>query len=246
MWALGPFLFIFTIFSLVERFNRRSILALLERIFHDPHKTIRAYNTIFFIGILLHEASRYLMAKALRVQTGPFDPFPKIQADTVIGPGSWGSGRYASTGLIKGALIDLAPLITGSAIIVLISSFYHLNSLWFSATYTFDFVRILDAVWAMLRQPVSIIAIPLLFIITNTMLPAEWDGKALAALLVFFLFLAVFAYMSLAIMLFFFMLSFFDILIRFLTITFFLSTLINLIFLPFLWLLSLAKQSTDF
>lgn len=69
---------------------------------------------VFLPGTFIHELSHLIFAKLLGVQTGEFSIWPSLQENGA----KLGSVQVAKTDIIRKSLIGIAPLITGTAVIV--------------------------------------------------------------------------------------------------------------------------------
>jgi hypothetical protein len=76
--------------------------------------TLVLFSMLFFPGVLLHEASHYLMARLLGVRTGRFSVLPKPLPGGRL---QLGFVETSSADIFRDALIGLAPLLTGSVFV---------------------------------------------------------------------------------------------------------------------------------
>ena len=178
--CLGPFL-------LVQRWLHREIQAVFLLLTRRPELTIGLFSLLFFPGVLLHETSHFLMAKLLRVSTGRFSVLPKTQPDGQL---QLGFVETTKTDFLRDALIGMAPLLSGGAVIVYLGiSPLGLFSAGSFATH---------AQWAQFWQ--ALIQLPdlpdfwvwfyLAFTISSTMLPSASDRRAWLPLTLFLVGLA--------------------------------------------------------
>jgi hypothetical protein len=79
------------------------------------------YAIILFPGVLLHELSHWFTALILGVRTGSFSVLPKSRSDGSVQLGYVEYYKTANVGPIRESLIGSAPLVVGTAIILLIA-----------------------------------------------------------------------------------------------------------------------------
>ncbi|MBP1701841.1 MAG: putative rane protein, partial [Chloroflexi bacterium] len=75
--ALGWLLVILAPLLLFQRYLHRELQAVLLILTRRADLTIMLFSLIFLPGVVLHEASHWLMAKLLRVPTGRFSILPR-------------------------------------------------------------------------------------------------------------------------------------------------------------------------
>lgn len=178
--CLAPFL-------LVQRWLHREIQAVFLLITRRPDLTIGLFSLLFFPGVLLHEASHFLMAQLLRVRTGRFSILPKVQPGGQL---QLGFVETARADFLRDALIGMAPLVSGGAAIAYLGiSRLGLTSLG---------IFVSRAQWPQLWQ--ALVQLPdlpdfwiwfyLAFTISSTMLPSASDRRAWLPLAVILVILA--------------------------------------------------------
>jgi hypothetical protein len=126
----GLFYFLLTLVPLVflQRLLHREIQAVFLVISRNGPLTIGLFSFIFFPGVLLHEASHYLMARLLGVRTGGFSVIPQVTGDGRL---LLGYVETAEADWLRDSLIGMAPLITGGLFVAYASQYQlHLLSLW--------------------------------------------------------------------------------------------------------------------
>ena len=166
--CLAPFL-------LVQRWLHREIQTVFLLLTRRPELTNGLFSLLFFPGVLVHETSHFLMAKLLRVPTGRFSVFPKAQPDGQL---QLGFVETAKTDFMRDALIGIAPLLSGGAVIVYLGiSLLGMVPLGNFAAH---------AQWAQFWQ--ALVQLPdlpdfwlwfyLAFTISSTMLPSASDRRA--------------------------------------------------------------------
>ncbi|MXY95953.1 MAG: hypothetical protein F4047_06275 [Caldilineaceae bacterium SB0670_bin_27] len=145
---------------------------------------------VYLPGILVHEASHWLVARILGLKTSKFRVWPKYTRNTI----GLGSVTVSSGGVVWDSLVGLAPLLIGSALIVLIG-----EQVFDTQTLAFAWRtgRLLDGLNFVLtglaQKPDSLLWSYLLFAIANAMMPSASDRAPLKSLGIYFvLIVAVF------------------------------------------------------
>lgn len=166
--TLGPLLFL-------QRRLHREIQAVLLLITRRMDLTLAIFSLIFLPGVLVHEASHYLMAHALGVRTGRFSIFPKPLKDGRL---QLGYVETAHTDLLRDALIGAAPFFAGGLIVTYVG-------LVQMGLYDFWLV-LLSANGGTITQ--ALLALPqrsdfwvwfyVAFTVSSTMLPSASDRRA--------------------------------------------------------------------
>lgn len=166
--CLAPFL-------LVQRWLHREIQAVFLLITRRPQLTIGLFSLLFFPGVLLHEASHYLMAILLRVRTGRFSVLPKVQPGGQL---QLGFVETAKADFLRDALIGMAPMLTGGAVIAYLGiSRLGLASLGIFVSQA-QWAQFWQALVQLPNQPDFWVWFYLAFTISSTMLPSASDRRA--------------------------------------------------------------------
>jgi len=166
--CLAPFL-------LVQRWLHRDIQAVFLLLTRRPELTIGLFSLIFFPGVLLHETSHYLMAVLLRVPTGRFSVLPKVHP---VGALHLGFVETARADFLRDALIGMAPLLSGGAVIAYLGIFrLGLGNLeqWVTQA---QWAQFWQALVQLPNQPDFWVWFYLAFTISSTMLPSASDRRA--------------------------------------------------------------------
>ena len=173
--GLGGLLLCGLPFLFVQRWLHREIQAVLLLLTRRPAVAIGLFSLLFFPGILLHEASHYLVARLLGVKTGRFSLLPHLLTDGRL---RLGYVEMVATDPIREAFIGTAPLLTGGAAIVYLG-IYHLGLMPLATA-------IQQGDWGLLAQMLP--ALPgqsdfwlwfyLAFAVSSTMLPSDSDRRA--------------------------------------------------------------------
>lgn len=136
------------------------------------------YALVLFPGVFLHEASHWLMANVLGVRTGAFSVRPTQQADGSIQLGYVEYYKSPTLDPARESLIGGAPLIVGTAVILLIS--HHVfNYPQLAALVQTGQLRSMGlALRQLLQTPDFFLWLYLLFAIANGMMPSRSDRRA--------------------------------------------------------------------
>ncbi|HEY1410035.1 MAG TPA: hypothetical protein VF434_13915 [Promineifilum sp.] len=159
-----------------------------------PEWAVIVYAVLLFPGVALHEASHWLLATLLGVRTGSWSLLPKLQPDGTLQLGYVEYYKGRTLDPIRESLIGAAPLIAGTAVILLIGRTV------FSVTSLADAIRsgdvnvLADAMAQVLAAPNVLVWLYLIFAISNAMLPSKSDRRAWPGfLIVMFVFTLVVA-----------------------------------------------------
>lgn len=147
---------------------------------HDT--AILVYFLLLFPGVLAHELSHWLTAKLLRVPVGKISIGPVAKG---AGATRLGSVSMAKSDPVRAGLIGMAPLVTGSILILLIAYrvFGLTEASWLSTGSSPD--QFLSALRGYLSVPNFWLWVYLIFSISNAMLPSESDRQAWASLVAY-------------------------------------------------------------
>ena len=185
MFAFSPYLFFVLFFILLATLwwlSWRIGLLIQEIVYLITGSDDLAMVILFLIylpGILIHEASHWLIARLLGLKTSKFRVWPKYTRNTI----GLGSVTVASGGALWDSLVGLAPLLVGSALIVLIG-----EQIFDTETIAFAWRtgKLLDGlafvVDGLTHKPDSIWWSYLLFAIANAMMPSASDRAPLKSL----------------------------------------------------------------
>lgn len=153
-------------------FELQAIFLLITR---SEGAAIGIFALLFLPGVLLHELSHFLMAKLLGVRTARFSLLPTVLPDGKL---QMGFVETAQTDIIRDALIGIAPLLSGGALVAFLGlvelALAPLGSAFTESNWT--------GIWEILRQvpnqPDFWIWFYLTFTFSTTMLPSESDRRA--------------------------------------------------------------------
>lgn len=115
--------FVFVFIYLLAAFRKHLIFEIqaLSLLLFGSHKPGLVMYTIMMLpGTIIHELSHWIMAEILRVPTGEITILPDYEALDKQEK-RLGSVATAKTDPLRGFLIGMAPLITGTALLVILS-----------------------------------------------------------------------------------------------------------------------------
>lgn len=159
----------------LERWMHRRLQGLWLLLFNNPDIALILYSLMLLPGVFVHEASHWLMATLLGVRTGHFSVVPERMPNGVL---RLGYVETARVDFVREALIGIAPLLAGSAMVVWIG-FARLNVGAVGAALAngdlLGFIQIWQAVF---QVSDAWLWVYLLFAISNSMLPSASDRRA--------------------------------------------------------------------
>jgi hypothetical protein len=160
---------------ILQRLLHHEMQAVLLIVTRSPQLTIGLFSILFVPGVFLHEASHFVMAKILRVQTGKILLIPKSLSNGHL---QMGSVETAQTDIIRDSLIGLAPLIAGS----LFLAYAGLNRLGLSTLLDMLANGRTELFWMGLKLLPQVSDFYLwfyfAFAVSSTMMPSESDRHA--------------------------------------------------------------------
>jgi hypothetical protein len=167
----------------VKRWITYSLQELSLRWVGDPDVALAIYFAIVAPGVVIHELSHWLMAKLLgvRVRGLSLGPVRKGRSRRV----SLGSVRVGKVDPVRASLIGLAPLLSGTAVILLIGTLVLGVDNLAEAMATQGLDGFLAGLRQMTRVPDFWLWLYLIFAVSNAMLPSESDMAAVRPVLIF-------------------------------------------------------------
>ncbi len=174
----GAFLFLVLLLVpmiYLPRLLQREIQAVFLLLTRRPDISVVLFSLLFLPGILVHEASHYLMARLLGVRTGRFSIIPRRMEGGQI---RLGYVETSATDFVRDALIGLAPLISGGILVALLGVYrLGLNAVWTNIVQG-HLNTILLALKSIVVQPDFWLWFYLVFTISSTMMPSSADRRS--------------------------------------------------------------------
>lgn len=163
---------------LLQRWIHRHLHGLAFLLTGNKHWAVVLYAIVLFPGVLLHELSHWFTAVILGVRTGSFSVLPKSKSDGTIQLGYVEYYKSASVGPIREGLIGSAPLVIGTAVVLLIS-FRVFDvaelALAIGSGSVESFIEALDALFS---TGDVFLWLYLIFAVSNAMMPSAADRRA--------------------------------------------------------------------
>ncbi len=176
---LVTFIIVFALTLFLQRWLHKHIQGFTYLLTEDPGCALRALFVLLLPGVLLHEASHWMVANLLGVKTG------KVSIGLARARGkqmSLGSVNVERTDLLRESLIGTAPFAFGLAAIILIAGFGF--GLWANGTLAPR--QILDRVLSTLNDWPAWVYLYLIFAVSTCMIPSESDREPWGLLILFF------------------------------------------------------------
>lgn len=150
---------------------------------NDADVALILYFVVVLPGVVLHELSHWLMAKLLgvRVSWPKIGPVRKGRSNRV----SLGSVRVGKVDPFRASMIGVAPLLSGSAVILLIGYLVLGVGDLADAAGQSGLEGLLDGLELLVRVPDLWLWLYLIFAISNAMLPSESDMDTVRPVLIF-------------------------------------------------------------
>jgi hypothetical protein len=158
-------------------FELQAVLLVLTR---SESATISIFSLLFLPGVLLHELSHYIMARLLGVRAVRLSLLPEVLPDGKLQLGFVETER---TGLLRDALIGLAPLLTGGLVLAYLGLIRLALASPAADAARGDWVAFQAALLQVPQQPDFWLWLYLAFAVATTMLPSESDRRAWLPLL---------------------------------------------------------------
>lgn len=184
--SLMPFIWValaLPILLLMQRWIHTHLHGISLLLMGKPERATILYAIVLFPGVLLHELSHWLMATLLGVRTGSFSLLPRRQADGSVQLGYVEYYKSSSLGAFRESLIGGAPLVTGTAVILLIGfRIFGVTNLT-AAIQSGDVDTLVSALSQVFAVPDFLVWLYLLFAVSNAMMPSRSDRRAWPALI---------------------------------------------------------------
>lgn len=178
------FFVLFGAMLFLQRWLQQHIQGLTFAVTGNPGCAVRALFLILLPGVLLHEASHWLVANLIGVRTG------KVS----IGLGKM-RGKHFSLGSVtversdplRESLIGVAPFVFGLAAV------WILMGVGFGLWSPNDPIAALQLIWSTISDPLTWIALYLVFTISTSMIPSESDREPWGVIIAIFAAIGVLA-----------------------------------------------------
>jgi hypothetical protein len=184
------FIMTLVLLVLVQRWVHQHLHGVAYLVTGHEDMALMLYALPLLPGVALHELSHAVMARLLGVQTANLTVVPRRQDDGHV---RLGSVQVERVDVVRGSLIGLAPLLTGSLAIVLIIRFAFDISTLGVAVQRGDIAGLLSSLGGLLRAPDAWLWLYLLFSIANAMMPSPSDRETWPPVILFSLLLLALA-----------------------------------------------------
>ncbi len=159
----------------LERWLRQHLYGLGLLLSGSPEIAGFVYFLLLLPGIVVHELSHWLIAWVLGVRTGRISIWPSRQRDGSL---RLGYIETEDVGPVREALIGVAPLVSGAALILLIGEHALGIAGIGSALEDGDLGGVLHSLVAAAQAPDVWLWLYLIFALANAMLPSPSDRRA--------------------------------------------------------------------
>lgn len=174
LWAVVAFL----VLLLMQRWIHRHLHGVSMLLTRRADWAVIIYSLVLLPGVFLHELSHWLMATLLRVRTGSFSLIPRRQPDGSIVLGYVEYYKGPSLGPVRESLVGGAPLIAGTAVILLIGTKIFSVTDLTAAIQSGDLAQLTLAFQQTLATNDIFVWLYLLFAVSNAMMPSPADRRA--------------------------------------------------------------------
>ncbi|MGC9356906.1 MAG: hypothetical protein ACP5GX_03525 [Anaerolineae bacterium] len=181
MKSLGPFLLslieLLAVLGLLlwaDRWLHRHLQGVMLLLTNDEEMALWLYALVLLPGVLLHELSHALVAALVGVRIGRISIFPR----RIGGRIQLGFVPVEETDLFRASLIGAAPLLAGSAVVILTGHLVFGTPDLMAALTTGSWLQALRGLGTALKAPDAWIWAYLVFAVGNTMLPSRADTHA--------------------------------------------------------------------
>lgn len=153
----------------------QALYKIFYAVFRKTHPAAISVFVVFFPGVIIHELAHLLSAELLRVRTGEFEVAPRIEANGL----KMGSVQVAKSDVFRSAIIGVAPVIFGTAVLSIV---------------LFFFTKIVSpgAIFSSWQNAgLALIVLWVVFVVTNTMFSSKKDVEGVAELGIALVFVVV-------------------------------------------------------
>jgi hypothetical protein len=163
---------------LFQRWIHRHLHGVAFLLTGNHNWSVVLYAIILFPGVVLHEFSHWLTAALVGVRTGAFSVLPRRQKDGTLQLGFVEYYKTNRVGPLRESLIGAAPLIIGTAVILLISYRIFDVTRLAAAVQSGDVDTMTPALTQLFGTADFLLWLYLLFAIGNAMMPSSSDRRA--------------------------------------------------------------------
>lgn len=195
---LMPFIWVLIaipLLLLIQRWIHTHLHGISLLLMGRPERAVVLYAIILLPGVFLHELSHWIAATLLGVRTGAFSLIPRMHSDGTVQLGYVEYYKGRTLGPIRESIIGGAPLLAGTAVILLIG--FHVFSVTnlTAALQSGQIDTLLVALGDIYSTNDFLIWLYLLFAVSNGMMPSKSDRRAWPAFLLAISVLALFLYL---------------------------------------------------
>jgi hypothetical protein len=178
----------------MQRWIHRHLHGLALLLTGQQARAVIIYAIILLPGVFLHETSHWLAAKLLGVRTGGFSIIPHQQPDGSIQLGYVEYYKSRTLDPIRESIIGGAPLMVGTAVILLIGfKVFNITELSILVQ-TGQAQSLTQVLESLFQTPDFFLWLYLLFAIANGMMPSRSDRRAWPAFAVALLIFSLIIY----------------------------------------------------
>ncbi len=157
----------------VERWVHRHIQGLGLLLTNNPQAAVLVYYLALLPGVVLHEASQWVLAKILQCKIKKFQLWPEKQRGGAIRLGLVEIDK--KTDMVRSTLVGMVPLVTGVAAIVLIGAARFNTQALLTSLASGDLPTIGQGFNVFISAPDFWFWVYLVFAVANAMMPEEHD-----------------------------------------------------------------------
>ncbi len=168
---------------LIERWIHRHLQGVMLLLTGNPELAVVLYALPLLPGVFLHEMSHGLAATLMGARVGRISIWPKLKGQRI----QLGFIPVERTDAVRASLIGLAPLLTGSAVILLIGYWVFGIGTVEAALVAGDWAGLTTELLRALKASDALIWAYVIFTVSNTMLPSRSDRQAWTPVLLFML-----------------------------------------------------------
>ncbi|RLC85775.1 MAG: hypothetical protein DRI37_07660 [Chloroflexi bacterium] len=172
--TLGELLAVLALLLLADHWLHQHLQGIMFLLTGDAELALWLYALVLFPGVLIHESSHALVAKILGVRIGRMGIFPRRVGRRI----QLGFVPVEETDFLRASLIGAAPLLAGSAVILVLGHYVFGTPEVLAALSAGEWLSALRGLGAALQAPDAWIWAYLVFAVGNTMLPSRSDVHA--------------------------------------------------------------------